>query len=226
MNRKLKIAIMVIIACIVVVGTILTFKIGFNKDLIFYNNKQVTISIGKEFNIEDIKNIVKEATNQDKMILEKVELYEDMVSIKLEDITDEQLKTINSKINEKYEIENSIDNITIVENANVRLRDLVKVYIYPVILSFVLIIVYLVVYMLINTKLGKKLNIIENVIKLTLSIIVSQATLFSLIVISRIPVNRLTIPLSIFLYAITTVIFMCKLQNKYNKIENKENKNK
>lgn len=225
MNKKLKIAITMIIACIIIVGAIITFTMGFNVDLIYSKNKQVTISIGKEFNIEDIRDIIKEVTNQNKMILEKVELYEDMVSIKLEDITNEQLEAINSKINEKYEIENSVDSLAVVENSNVRLRDLVKEYIYPIILSFVLIIVYLVVYMFINAKLGNKLNIIENVIKLTLSIILSQSVLFGLIAILRIPVNRLTIPCSLTLYAITTIVFMVKLQNNYKKIENKKNKN-
>ena len=225
MNKKLKIAITLIITCIIVVGAIMTFTIGFNKDLIYSNNKQITISIGKEFDIADIKNIVKEVTGQDKMILQKVELYEDIVSIKLEEITEEQAKEINSKINEKYELENSEDSIKIIDNTNVRLRDLVKPYIYPTILSFVLIIVYLVVYMLINSKLGKKLNILENVVKLTLSVIVSQVVLLSLIVISRVPVNRLTIPLSLSLYAVVTVLFMCKLQNNYKKIEIKQNKN-
>ena len=220
MSKKLKIAITIIIACIILIGIVITFTLGLNFGLIYSKNKEVIISIGKEFEIEDIKNIVREATNKDKMIIQKVELYEDIVSIKLEDITNEELMAINTKINEKYGIENSIDNLEIVENANVRLRDLIKDYIYPVILSFVVVIVYMVIYMLIMAKMGEKLNVLKTMAKFILSVVIVGALFLSLIAIVRIPVNRLTVPISLSLYVLTTVCFMCKLENEHKKIEN------
>lgn len=221
MNNKIKIAAAIIVACIIIAGTIITFTLGLNFGLIYSANKQVTISIGKEFNTDDIKNIVKEVTNKDNMIIEKVEIYKDIVSIKLDNITDEELEQINAKINEKYEIENNVDNLVIIENANVRGKDLIKPYIYPVALSIVLITIYLAAYMLVKAKMGYKLNILQKVSEFIISIVIVEALFLSLIAIVRIPVNRLTIPIGLVLYVITTVIYMNRLENKYKKIENK-----
>lgn len=222
MSKKLKMCIAVVIACIIIAGIIVTLTVGLNFDLIYSKNKQVTISINNEFDIEDIRNNVTEVTGQNKMILEKVELYEDMVSIKLADITDEQLEELNTKINEKYELENTVENLTVVENANVRGRDIVRPYIFPSCLSFIIIIVYLAIYMLIKSKMGTKINILENLVNFILSIVFVQGVFLGLIAILRIPVNRLTMPISIGLYVLTTVIFMCRLENKYKRVENEK----
>lgn len=222
MSKKLKMCIAVVIACIIIAGIIVTLTIGLNFDLIYSKNKQVTISIDKEFDIEDIRNIVKEVTGQNKMILEKIELYEDMVSIKLADITDEQLNELNTKINEKYELENTVEDLTVVENTNIRGRDIVRPYIFPACLSFILIIVYLAIYMLIKSKLGIKINISENLVNFILSIVFVQGLFLGLVAILRIPVNRLTMPISLGLYVLTTIVFMCKLENKYKRVENEK----
>ena len=218
MKKKLSIILGIIAICIVIAGIVVTCTIGLNFDVNYSKNKQITIYIGKEFEEKDIKDIVKEVTQESRVIVQKVELYEDMVSIKVKDITDEQVQQLNDKINEKYELENKLEEVVVSENANVRGRTLIKPYILPMTISFILVIVYVMGYMVVNYKIGKKLNIAKSLGKIVLTIIAVQALYISLIAILRLPVNRLTIPTGIVLYVVTTIVLMYKLEKKYRNI--------
>lgn len=220
MKKKLKLVLAIIALGIIIAGIAVVCTLGFKFDLNYSKNKQISVYLGKEFEVKDIENIVKEVTGQDRLIVQKVELYEDMASIKVADITDEQLQQLNDKINEKYELENKLDEEVVVnENSNVRGRSLIKPYIMPMTISFILVIVYLLLYMIINYKIGKKLNITKSLSKIVLAIVLVEAIYLSLIAIIRIPINRLTIPVAIVLYIVTTIIAMYKLEKKYRNIE-------
>ena len=70
-----------------------------------------------------------------------------MVQITVKEASEGQINELNTKINEKYELENSIDDVEVVQNANVRLRTLIKPYILPIsILSIVTILYAIIVY--------------------------------------------------------------------------------
>lgn len=219
MKKKLSIIFWVIAVCIVIAGIVVTCTIGLNFDVNYSKNKQITVYIGKEFEEKDIKDIVKEVTGESRVIVQKVELYEDMVSIKVKDITDEQVQQLNDKINEKYELENKLEEEVLVsENANVRGRSLIKPYILPMAISFILVIAYFMGYMIVNYKIGKKLNIAKSLGKIVLSIVGVQVLYLSLIAILRLPISRLTIPTAIVLYVVTTIVLMYKLEKKYRNI--------
>ena len=220
MKKQTKIVLLGIIAVIILIGIILTFTIGFRFDLNYSKNKQVFIPITKDFETSDIKQIVKEVINSNDVIVEKVNEYKDYISIKLNDITDEQKEQINTKINEKYGLENTIDVVTIMENANVKLSDLIKPYISPCIVSFILIIIYVLCYLVYKSKSNSKVNIMTDIVELVLTIILTQGVFFSLIVICRIPFNRVIIPISLVLYVVSTVFYMLRLESKY-KLESK-----
>lgn len=220
MKKKLKLVLAIIAICIIVAGIAVVCTLGFEFDLNYSANKQISVYLGKEFEIKDIENIVKEVTGQKRVIVQKVELYEDMASIKVKDITDEQVKQLNDKINEKYELQNKLEEDLVVnENANVRGRSLIKPYIMPISISFVLVIVYFMIYMVINYKVGKKLNITKSLTKIVLAIVLVEAIYMSLIAIIRVPINRLTIPVAIAIYIVTTIIAMYKLEKKYRNIK-------
>lgn len=207
---KNKTIIGIIFALIIIAGIVITCIWGLNFDLIYSNHKQIDIYIGQEFENKDIYKIVKETVGSKKIIVQKVELYEDMVSISLKDITEEQLTNINSKINEKYGIENKAENITINNIPNARGRDLVKPYILPTIISLVIIITYLIIYNIIT----KKENNIKETIKAVGTIIGVQLLYLALLAITRLPINRITIPFSIVLYIITTIGIFVKLEKE------------
>lgn len=216
-NKKI---IGIILALIVLAGIIVTCIYGLNFGLNYTNHKEVDIYIGKEFENQDIYAIAKEVLENKKISVQKVELYEDMVSIKVKDITDEQLESLNTKINEKYGIENTIENIVVTNVSNVKLRDLVKPYILPVAISFVIIIIYLVIYNAVYSHMGREVNGIKIVLKAIASIILVQLLYLSILAITRLEINGLTIPVAIVLYSITTIVIFVKLEKENTKTKN------
>ncbi len=208
-----------IIFALIIIGIVITCILGLNFDLIYSNHKEVDIYIGQEFENQDIYNITKEVVGTQKIIIQKVELYEDMVAISLKDITDEQLANLNTKINEKYGIENKVEDIVVTSTPNVRGRDLVKPYILPAIISLAISIVYLLVY----NAIIKKENTIKETLKAVGVIIGVQLLYLSVLAITRLPVNRLTIANGIVLYVVTTIVILSKMQKEYSKVE-KQNK--
>ena len=216
MNKKL--IIKIILGLIIIAGIVTVATVGFNVDLLYSNHKEIDIYLGKEFDNKEIKDLVKETIGNEKVIINKVELYEDMVCVTLKDISDEKLAELNTKINEKYEIENKVEDLIITNVANTRIRDLVKPYIMPVIISLVVILVYVLGYITLYKKIKDKkvINILLNVF---VKIIGVQALYFSMIAITRLPFNRITIPVSIIIYGLTTVVIMHKLDRNLKSVD-------
>lgn len=216
MKNKIIIGILFII---IVVGVVITSICGLNFDLIYSDHKEIDIYIGKEFNNQDIYQIVQEVIGKQRTSIQKVELYEDMVSIKIKDITDEQIQNINTKINEKYEIENKVEDIVVTSVPKVKEIDLVKPYILPLIISFVIFIIDIVIYNSIYAHKGRKVNTLKETSKAAIIIIGVQLLYLSIIAITRLPVNHFTMPISIAIYIISTIVILICLERKYAKIE-------
>lgn len=204
----------IIITAIILVGIVITCVLGLNFDLPYRAHKQIDIQIGKEFNNNEIKALVKEVVGNKKITIQKVELYEDMVSIGIQDISDEELANLNTKINEKYEIENTVENIEVSSIPNVRGRDLIKPYLAPVAISFIIILVYIISYVLILNHAGKKINLVKAVLG-TIEIIVEFELLYlALLAITRLPVTALTTPVAIVIYLVATIGSVAQLEKQ------------
>lgn len=215
----MKKVIVAIIACIVVAGIAITCVMGLNYELMYSDNTQFDIYIGKEFDNNEIKNIVQEVIGKDKQVLiQKVEMYEDMVTVTTKEVSDEQLEQINQKINEKYGIENKKEDIQLVKNSKIRGRNIVKPYVFPVAISFIIIVVVMAI---LYRKLGVS-KVILNFVGYTLLV---QAIYLSIIALTRVEVNRFTMPVAIALYALTQLYVITKLENKKNSLQ-EENKDK
>ena len=205
MNKKIVGAIAI---AIIVIGIIVTAILGINSDLMYRDHQEIDIKIGKEFEDRDIEAIVSEVIGNGKVSVSKVELFKDMATIRVDSITDDQLSAINTKINEKYEVDNKIEDITKVEVPRAKWMDLIKPYILPVIISMVLIEAYLVIYLLIYKKTSKEvveINIPKSMLELFLAAGGVQLVYFSLIVITRFQANRVVIPISILLFIATAM---------------------
>lgn len=208
-----------IITLIILAGIIVTYVYGLNFSLNYKAHKAIDIYIGQEFNNKDIYEIAKEVFGNKNIIVQKVELYEDMVSINTEDVSTEQLLDLNTKINEKYGIENTVEEILVTDIPNVRGRDLIKQYILPVAISLVVIIIYLMIYNAIYSKKGREVNTIKTIVEFIKSITIVELLYLSIIAITRLEINSLTIPVAIVLYIITTMIILIKLEKKYSKVK-------
>lgn len=214
-NNKI---IYIVLACIILIAAVIIGFKGLNFGLKYSAHKEVNIYIGKEFNNNDIKQIVKDVIGNKEVIVQKVELYEKIASVIVKEISDEQIEELNTKINEKYDLENTVkDNIVVTESANLRGRDLVKPFIFPIALSLILILVYAGIRF-------RKINIFEILGKIFGMNILAQLVYLSILAIIRLPINLTTVPTAIAIYAVITLVVFDELETKQRKVVKEENK--
>ena len=202
-----------ILAGIILIGIIVTFVFGLNFDMLYRNHKQVEIYIGQEFNDDDVNQIVKEVVGNKKVVIKKVELFKDMASIEIEDVSDEEINSLNTKINEKYSLDNKVEDIIVTNIPKESAKDIIKPYILPVIISFIILEIYLAIYVLVYNKTnkeGKNVNIIIAMLEFACGTILVQLLYFSALAIFRLPVNRLTIPFAMILFITTSILKFIK----------------
>lgn len=205
-SKKTKI-VAFLIAIIVIAGIIVTLTIGLRFDLRYQTAKRIELYLQKEFNIEDIKKITDETIPNQEVIIQKVEVYEDSVSILSNDITEEQKSNLINKINEKYGVALSADNVEITTVPHTRGRDIIRPYVIPFIIATVIILVYMAIRY-------HRLGIIKTIIKTILTLIVTQALLLSIIAITRIPIGRFTIPMVLAVYVLTLIGITSSFEKK------------
>lgn len=213
-NKKI---IYIILACIILIGAIIVCLKGLNVGLKYSPNKQIEINLEKEFDKNNIKQIVKEVIGNKEILVQKVELYEEIVSIIVRNITDEQIEQINTKINEAYGTSNEVKDLIITENANLKISDIVKPYIIPIAISLIIIIVYAGVRF-------RKINIFEVLGKIIGMNIIAEALYVSILAITRLQVNEVTITMPIAIYVIVTFAIFSELENKQAKVEKDQKK--
>ena len=212
LRKKTKI-IFTIIAIIILIGIAITCTIGLNFDLRYRDSKRMELYLEQDFNISDIKQMTDEVMPDKKVIIQKVEVYEDTVSITAEDITDEEKQSLIDKVNEKYGTTLSAESTQIENIPNTRGRDIVKPYVVPFGIASLIILVYMAIRY-------RKLGVIKTLLKTVLILIVAQIVLLSIMAITRIPIGIVTIPLVITVYLLTlvglTTYFEKQLTNKIN----------
>lgn len=208
----------VLLICLIIEGIVVISTVGFNVGLKYSEHIEISINVGSQFNVADIKAITKEVFGNTNVLVQQVELYKDMVQITVKEATEEQISSLNDKINEKYEIENQLTDIKIVHISNVRLRSIIKPYILPIsIVSIITIVFAMIVF--------RKLGALKVAYEVVISIVAPQAILASLYAVTRIPINRLTSIIAIIIFIISLVLPMVKL-NKVKEEKLKEAKSK
>ena len=208
----------VLLICLIIAGIIVISTVGFNVGLKYSEHIEISINVGSQFNVADIKAITKEVFGNTNVLVQQVELYKDMVQITVKEATEEQISSLNDKINEKYEIENQLTDIKIIHISNVRLRSIIKPYILPIsIVSIITIVFAMIVF--------RKLGALKVAYEVAISIVAPQAILSSLYAVTRIPINRLTSIIAIIIFIISLVLPMVKF-NKVKEEKLKEAKSK
>ena len=148
-------------------------------------------------------------------IIQKVEVFEDTARITVKEISQEQKNQLVEKINEKYSVELKADEIEIQSNTNMKISDLMKPYISLFGLASALILVYMIVKY-------RKLGMLKVLLKTLCTILITQAVLFSLIALMRIPIGRFTIPMVIVVYIATLFVITYNSEKKLAKLLNEE----
>ena len=94
MKRTIK----VLLICLIIAGIIVVSTVGFNVGLKYSAHTEISINIGTQFDIEDIKAITKEVLGNKFTLVQQVELYKDMVQITVKDTSYYYHKCINNNI--------------------------------------------------------------------------------------------------------------------------------
>ena len=205
-----------ILVCIIIAGIVVIATIGLNANLIYSKNVEIDVYIGKLIDEKDIQTIVDEVFPGERNIVQEIELFEDMVSITIPDTrTEEELNSkveeLNTKINEKYEIENTTDDIQITHNSKIRLSSVVMPYLVVLGISIVIVLVYVALRY-------KKLGVAKTLINYVLAIVGSELVLLSIIAITRFPFNRIIVPAGLVLLLAVITVLGFKNEKKLNEI--------
>lgn len=191
------------IILLIVAGIFVVALKGVNVSLDLHQHESITIKIGKEINLKEIEEICNNVFENKKYIAREVEMFSDSTNIIVESITDEEKEELVNKINEKYGTELTVQNLSINSNSNIRIRDIVKPFIFPVVISMVLVgIVYAIVY-------RNKVAIIKYMKTLGI-IILAEALIASVIAIIRIPLSQSIITLMLFVAVAEIMVCMNK----------------
>ena len=179
--KKKNVIILAIAMIIVIAGVIVASTIGFNKQLRYQDSQKIDIYVASEVDVDKIKSIANEVLGKQNMV-QTIEIYQDMVTIRAKSISDEQKDSIVNKIKENYEFEQTAEKTEIKDIPATRIRDMFKKYVLPFVLSFIIILVYMVV--------RYRQKGILNVFAQTMAIpVLCEILLISLIAITRIPVG-------------------------------------
>lgn len=216
MNKKIIYGILILI---ILAGTIIISTIGLNVGVNYSKNAKIYIYLGKSFESKDIKQISKEVFETNNIMVQKVELYEDMVVITVKQNNvgniDEKLEILNNKINEKYELKNKVEDIEVNYEPKTRLSSIVKPYVLPISISICIILIYALIRY-------KKIKIFEVLVSYIFAILVPEAVFLSTLAITRIPVNSFIPPIGVLIYIISLTIVTILKEKKLEKQKNEE----
>ncbi len=202
MNQKnKKIIISAIIALIIIAGIVVVSVWGFNKELRYSESKRIDILIEQNFDEGKIKDIADEVLGMHNMV-QTVEVYKEMVTIRAREITEEQRNTIVNKIKENYEFEQTAEKTDINTVPATRIRDMYKQYVLPFVISGVLVVAYMAI------RYYKK-GVFKVLAKAICIPVVAELLLLSWIAIVRIPVGRF-VPVLVLLVYVASVWYTMK----------------
>ena len=194
-----------ILICIIIAGIVVIGTVGLKADIVYSKNVEIDVYLAKVFEENDIKQIVSEVFPNERTIIQKIELFDDMFCVTLADTrTDEELKSkveeLTNKLNEKYGLELKEENIEIMHNPKVKLSSIILPYIIPIAISMIILFVYVGIRY-------KKLGTVKIIFTYLISIIALEMLLISIIAITRYQINQLIVPLALLLLIVEITIF-------------------
>ena len=195
------------IILLIIAGIVVVALKGVKVSLTMQQHEEINVYIGKATNIEDMKTICKEIFGSKRFIVKDVDVFNDAYSINVESITNEEKDALISKSNEKFGVELSLDDISEKTVSNVRVRDIVKPYLKPTIISVILIGGYIAIRFK-KESILKLLGKIAGIITLTIAVI------FSVIAVLRIPLSAVMINLMFVIAIIEVCVYIDRLEKK------------
>lgn len=216
--KNKKVIIYSIIVLIIIAGIVSAFVGKFNYTLMFSEHKQIDVYLGKNYDLKDIKQIAEETFNGSKIVYREIETFHDSISINVKEANEEQIKTLESKLKEKYEISGDTQILETTNVAHIKGIDIIKPYITSIIVATVLVLIYTAIRYF-------KLGVMKVTLTMFVRIVAIEALLLSIIAIFRIPIGTWTLPIAIFAYMLIVLGTTIQYENEEkNSTENKKKK--
>lgn len=203
MSKKSKI-LCVILVIIFIAAIISTAIRGLNVSMEYAEGTSIVFDLGKQYDKKDIKQIAKEIWPKESIFVQKVEVYDESVLIKVSQVNDEQLDNLATKINEKYGLELKKEDFTILYNSNNKIRDIVKPYIIPLIIATALIVVYYSI----------RFKGVKEILEFLLSLVAVEGIIYSIYALAMLPINVITMPIVMIAYGLVTIFVTLKNEIK------------
>ena len=208
--KNKNIIIYIVICLIIIAGVAVWETKGFRTEMQFTPRKEIELTNYTGIDVSDIENIASEVLGKTKFMVQKVETFGNAVVIVAKDITEEQRDSIVTKFNEKYETKLESKNVEIISIPFTRIKDVIKKYIAPAIVSLLLVLGYFVIRF---KKIGWK----KVALKTIITPIVAELLLFSIISITRLPFSRLAVSIGAGLYISIIITLTVIFENERNK---------
>lgn len=213
-NKKVLYIFMV---AIILIGVISIFVLRLNFSLMYSEHTQIEAYIGKRYELEDIEKITQEVFGKQEIRYQEIESFHDAIAISLKEASEEQIKTLETKLKEKYEIDSEAQIIQTSNIPHLRGRDILKPYIIPMLIATIVILIYVGIRY-------RALGLFKTIFTLLLRMIISEALLLSIIGIARIPIGVYTMPFAILLYIAVVMYTVIKYENASEKIASSKDK--
>ena len=185
----------ILVLVIIIVGVIMLAIKGMNYGLIYGNNTTIKMNLGKQVEVEDIAKEIFEKEYNVKL----VNNHKENVLITAKSVSEEQISTLISKINEKYELSISNEDLEITNNSKMNGKDIIRPYLAPAIITSIIVVLYF-------TIRYKKLGVLKTLITTLLIIMGTQMVYLSIYAITRIPVNELAMPISMLILVLSFIV--------------------
>ncbi len=198
--KKNKVAYMFVIA-VLIVSIAVTISRGLNVGIYYGDGIVISFRVGKDIDIKDIKEIAKEVWPNQEILVQKVELFGDSASIKIKnDPTVDEITSLKDKINAKYSANTETSEYDSNYVSNVRIRSIIKPYILPIGISLLLILVFYAI----------RFKGTKQMLGLIKYITIVEILLYGIYAIIYVPINVLSFPIALSLYALTVIIYTGK----------------
>jgi preprotein translocase subunit SecF len=198
----------ILILAIIIVGVVILAIKGMNYGLIYGNNTTIKMNLKLEKEAEDI---IKEVFGKHYSIKTANNTEENTI-ITVKTASEEQINTFITKINEKYELEISNEDLEISNNPKINAKDIIRPYLAPTVITSMIIVLYFVIRY-------KKLGILKTLITALVAILGTQMVYLSIYAIIRIPVNELAIPISMLILILSFIILAEIFENDILKLK-------
>ena len=206
-TSKIKKIVLAIIIAVIIAGIIISIIYGFNKGIEYKESTKIEVNIPNGYEKEDIEQIANESFSDKNILIQDIEKTKQVVSVRIGNYTEDELNIFKAKISEKYNIEQDKLVVYEIEVPETKIFTLVNPYMFSISLVTVLSLVYIALRNIKKDALSK-------VIKLLLSLIVVIGLYFSIIAITRIPINQYIMPIGLTIYVITLLITVGNLNRE------------